>query len=213
MGGKRAWRRAVRLAEVTGSCWYKGQLLTRPMVAYYAKHIMDSTNPMFTDVPSDSPRPTRSRRPRPNHTMKVWSYNTESLICMDRLGELLRHARDRCIAIVCFQSTLMGATTPWTSAGFRIIPTPRTSTRAKDGCATALNLKFFDQLEVRCIHEWLPGRLLGIRVRRAGARERDLLHSEWLCANQYSQHSRCSSRQSTSTGRTSPSTGTFLAHV
>eukprot|EP00959_Pyramimonas_sp_CCMP1952_P458312 9476414-Pyramimonas_sp.AAC.1 len=68
----------------------------------------------------------------------------------------------------------MGATMSWTSAGFRVYPTPMTSSRAKDGCWTALNLHVFDPLKVRCVHEWLPGRLLGIRVRRTGTCERDL---------------------------------------
>eukprot|EP00959_Pyramimonas_sp_CCMP1952_P246460 5151469-Pyramimonas_sp.AAC.1 len=68
----------------------------------------------------------------------------------------------------------MSGTTPWNCAGYRIYPTARTSTRAKDGCLTAINLSNFNPLEVRCVHEWLPGRILGLRVRREGRQERDL---------------------------------------
>ena len=128
--------------------------------------------------------------------MKVWSYNTEPLIRIDCMSELLRHARELQIAIVCFQSTLLGAATPLTSAGFRSYPTPRTSSRAKDGCVTALSLHFSDPLEVRCAHEWLPGRLLGLRVRRPGARERDLyIVSVYAPTNTASHHVAAADRE------------------
>eukprot|EP00959_Pyramimonas_sp_CCMP1952_P392768 8230027-Pyramimonas_sp.AAC.1 len=78
MGGKKAWTRAARLAVVAGSCWYRGQLLTRPMVA----HAAQCNRPHHRRAAELTPPPARPRRAQDSshpHLMKVWGYSAEPL--------------------------------------------------------------------------------------------------------------------------------------
>ena len=120
---------------------------------------------------------------------KIWSYNAESLIQVDRLREILRLAGAEGVAICCLQSTLMSAERPWTCEGYRVIPAPRSSPTARDGCLTAVSLKYFAMCELRCVHQWLAGRLLGIRLRRPGPRPRDMyILNGYAYTNQFGYH-------------------------
>eukprot|EP00959_Pyramimonas_sp_CCMP1952_P021571 454687-Pyramimonas_sp.AAC.1 len=173
MGNKRAHRRALRLVALTGACWYKGQHWTRSSIAALATSGV-CHEPHVDPSPSAPSGLGMLRKKRSKQLLKIWSYNTESLVIMDRLGEILRLARDREVAVCCFQSALMSLNIAWHCEGFRILPTPRTSPKAKDGCLIAVNKRFFGMDEIRCVHEWVPGRLQGVRLRRAGRRPRDL---------------------------------------
>ncbi|CAK0838620.1 unnamed protein product [Prorocentrum cordatum] len=92
----------------------------------------------------------------------------------DRLAEILRLARAARVAIIRLQSTLPELATPWTTEGYRVIPTPRTTRSSRDGCLIAFNLKFFSLSELRVTHEWMSGRLQGTRLTRRCPRKRDI---------------------------------------
>eukprot|EP00959_Pyramimonas_sp_CCMP1952_P411085 8614472-Pyramimonas_sp.AAC.1 len=61
----------------------------------------------------------------------------------------------------------------WQCEGHRIRPTAKTSSRARDGCPIAVDKRFFGEDEIRCVHDWIPGRLHGVRLKRDGPRPRD----------------------------------------
>eukprot|EP00959_Pyramimonas_sp_CCMP1952_P185116 3870937-Pyramimonas_sp.AAC.1 len=73
-------------------------------------HAVQCDSPHHHRAAELTPPPARPRRAQVSshpHLMKVRSSNTGSLISIDRMGELLRLAKDRLIAIVCFQSAFM----------------------------------------------------------------------------------------------------------
>ncbi|CAK0882542.1 unnamed protein product [Prorocentrum cordatum] len=143
MRGKRALRRAVRLALVVGAAWYRAR----------------------NDVTCFKER-----------TVRLWSFNAESLRRIGRLEELLELAKAENVAIFAMQGTQMDLGMSWQSCGYSVHSHPRSGVGHRDGCLIAISARHFKPGEIRCEHSWLPGRLQGIRIRSLGHSryERDL---------------------------------------
>eukprot|EP00959_Pyramimonas_sp_CCMP1952_P451594 9455366-Pyramimonas_sp.AAC.1 len=184
MRGKRALRRAARLALVVGAAWYRGQKITR---ASAAQLVSPESVAELTQTPHRADErvceklerntcQARQRSAWKQRALKVWSFNVESLRRVGRMDELLELARAEDVVIFTMQGTQMDLGKTWKSGSFEVHSLARSGKGQRDGCLTAINLKFFQKGEVRCEHAWLEGKLQGVRLRSINKRryERDI---------------------------------------
>ena len=65
--------------------------------------------------------------------------------------------------IVCLQGTLFDGASEWDDHQYYLYTLNRSGPRQKDGCVTAICTKFA-RPQIRCVHHWMPGRILGLRL-------------------------------------------------
>ena len=95
----------------------------------------------------------------------MWSYNAETLRIADRLEELLRLTGKEEVHIVCIQGTCLVKEDVWICEGHRVFSLPKSEISRHDGCVIAVCTKWAGYDNIRCHHNRLAGRLVGVRVR------------------------------------------------
>eukprot|EP00959_Pyramimonas_sp_CCMP1952_P249354 5212427-Pyramimonas_sp.AAC.1 len=127
MRGKRALRRAVRLALVVGAAWYRGRRYTRADAAQLLPGLLTSEPPQLRHQPEELDRePARNDATCfKERTVRLWSFNAESLRRVGRLEELLELAKAEDVAIFTMQGTQMDLGMTWQSCGYSVHSRPR----------------------------------------------------------------------------------------
>eukprot|EP00959_Pyramimonas_sp_CCMP1952_P203672 4258978-Pyramimonas_sp.AAC.1 len=84
------------------------------------------------------------------------------------------------------QGTQMDLGKRWQSGAFEVHSLARSGRGQRDGCLTAINLKFFQKSEVRCEHAWMEGETAGISAQEPAQQEVRAGHirAEWLRAHE-----------------------------
>ncbi|CAK0793639.1 unnamed protein product, partial [Prorocentrum cordatum] len=167
MAATGAPRRAVRLALVAGTAWHHG---VRSKRAAAARLVPTATLNSVAQLP---PPPgevhkrehRESTQRRTARTLKIRSFNAESLRVVGRLDELLRLAENETVAIFTMQSTHMDLGMTWKTGQFEVLSLARSGKGQRDGCLIATNMTHFKSFEVRCEQVWMQGRIHGIRLR------------------------------------------------
>ena len=85
------------------------------------------------------------------HGLGVSQYNRESLRAPDRLYELVALAKRTGADVACLQGTLFDGVGEWTNHGYHFCR------------MIAVSIKF-PRTQIRCVHHWMLGRIIGLRL-------------------------------------------------
>ena len=66
--------------------------------------------------------------------------------------------------VACLQGTLFDGIGEWTKHGYPFFSLNRSGSNQKDGCIVAVSTKF-PCTQFRCVLHWMPGRIIGLRLK------------------------------------------------
>ena len=65
--------------------------------------------------------------------------------------------------VACLQGAFFDGISEWTTNGYHFFLLNRSGPRQKDGCTIAVSTKF-PRTQIRCVHHWMPVRIIGLRL-------------------------------------------------